>query len=648
MQYNTQQKRMPLPEYGRSIQNMVDYALTIQDRAERQRCANTIINIMGNMFPHLRDVPDFKHKLWDHLAIMSGFELDIDYPYEIIRKDNLVTRPDHIPYSTARMRYRHYGHTLEVLIKKAIEFPEGNEKRNLIALICNHMKKDYLAWNKDTVDDKKIAEDLYELSNGELQMTDDIVRLMAERLNQNYRPKTNYTNNRQNNKRRYSNTLYLILKKLMASFVIEGGHRLSGEIHPQGAKNEVLQIICATLLTAEEVTVNNIPDILDVNNLIQLLREMGVTVAKKGIDSYSFKAENVDLAYLESDEFLKKCSSLRGSVMLIGPMVARFGKALISKPGGDKIGRRRLDTHFVGIQNLGADFRYDEERGIYEITADRLQGSYMLLDEASVTGTANIVMAAVLAKGTTTIYNAACEPYVQQLCRLLNRMGAKISGIASNLLTIEGVEELHGTQHTVLPDMIEVGSFIGMAAMTKSEITIKNVSYENLGIIPESFRRLGIKLEQRGDDIYVPAQETYQIESFIDGSIMTIADATWPGLTPDLLSVMLVVATQAKGSVLIHQKMFESRLFFVDKLIDMGAQIILCDPHRAVVIGHNHGFKLRGARLTSPDIRAGIALLIAAMSAEGTSTISNIEQIDRGYQNIEGRLNAIGARITRI
>ena len=412
----------------------------------------------------------------------------------------------------------------------------------------------------------------------------------------------------------------------MASFVIEGGHRLSGEIHPQGAKNEVLQIICATLLTAEEVTVNNIPDILDVNNLIQLLREMGVTVAKKGIDSYSFKAENVDLAYLESDEFLKKCSSLRGSVMLIGPMVARFGKALISKPGGDKIGRRRLDTHFVGIQNLGADFRYDEERGIYEITADRLQGSYMLLDEASVTGTANIVMAAVLAKGTTTIYNAACEPYVQQLCRLLNRMGAKISGIASNLLTIEGVEELHGTQHTVLPDMIEVGSFIGMAAMTKSEITIKNVSYENLGIIPESFRRLGIKLEQRGDDIYVPAQETYQIESFIDGSIMTIADATWPGLTPDLLS----------------------RLFFVDKLIDMGAQIILCDPHRAVVIGHNHGFKLRGARLTSPDIRAGIALLIAAMSAEGTSTISNIEQIDRGYQNIEGRLNAIGARITRI
>jgi len=385
----------------------------------------------------------------------------------------------------------------------------------------------------------------------------------------------------------------------MASFVIEGGHRLCGEIHPQGAKNEVLQIICATLLTAEEVTVNNIPDILDVNNLIQLLREMGVTVAKKGIDSYSFKAENVDLAYLESDEFLKKCSSLRGSVMLIGPMVARFGKALISKPGGDKIGRRRLDTHFVGIQNLGADFRYDEERGIYEITADRLQGSYMLLDEASVTGTANIVMAAVLAKGTTTIYNAACEPYVQQLCRLLNRMGAKISGIASNLLTIEGVEELHGTQHTVLPDMIEVGSFIG-------------------------------------------------IESFIDGSIMTIADATWPGLTPDLLSVMLVVATQAKGSVLIHQKMFESRLFFVDKLIDMGAQIILCDPHRAVVIGHNHGFKLRGARLTSPDIRAGIALLIAAMSAEGTSTISNIEQIDRGYQNIEGRLNAIGARITRI
>ena len=434
----------------------------------------------------------------------------------------------------------------------------------------------------------------------------------------------------------------------MASFVIEGGHRLSGDIYPQGAKNEVLQIICATLLTAEEVTVQNIPDILDVNNLIQLMRDMGVSVSKKGIDTYSFQAANIDFAYLESDAFLKKCSSLRGSVMLVGPMVARFGKAMISKPGGDKIGRRRLDTHFIGIQNLGADFVYNEERGIYEISAKQLHGSYMLLDEASVTGTANIVMAAVLAKGKTTIYNAACEPYVQQLCRMLNRMGAKIEGIASNLLTIEGVDELHGTEHTILPDMIEVGSFIGMAAMTRSELTIKNVSYENLGIIPDSFRRLGIKMEQWEDDIYVPAQETYQIESFIDGSIMTIADAPWPGLTPDLLSVLLVVATQAKGSVLIHQKMFESRLFFVDKLIDMGAQIILCDPHRAVVIGHDHGFKLRGGNMTSPDIRAGIALLIAAMSADGISRIHNIEQIDRGYQNIEGRLNALGARITRI
>ena len=434
----------------------------------------------------------------------------------------------------------------------------------------------------------------------------------------------------------------------MASFVIEGGHRLSGDIYPQGAKNEVLQIICATLLTAEEVTVHNIPDILDVNNLIQLMRDMGVSVSKKGIDTYSFQAANIDFAYLESDAFLKKCSSLRGSVILVGPMVARFGKAMISKPGGDKIGRRRLDTHFIGIQNLGVDFVYNEERGIYEISAKQLHGSYMLLDEASVTGTANIVMAAVLAKGKTTIYNAACEPYVQQLCRMLNRMGAKIEGIASNLLTIEGVDELHGTEHTILPDMIEVGSFIGMAAMTRSELTIKNVSYENLGIIPDSFRRLGIKMEQWEDDIYVPAQETYQIESFIDGSIMTIADAPWPGLTPDLLSVLLVVATQAKGSVLIHQKMFESRLFFVDKLIDMGAQIILCDPHRAVVIGHDHGFKLRGGNMTSPDIRAGIALLIAAMSADGISRIHNIEQIDRGYQNIEGRLNALGARITRI
>ncbi len=378
------------------------------------------------------------------------------------------------------------------------------------------------------------------------------------------------------------------------------------------------------------------------------MRDMGVSVSKKGIDTYSFQAADIDFAYLESDAFLKKCSSLRGSVMLVGPMVARFGKAMISKPGGDKIGRRRLDTHFIGIQNLGAHFFYNEERGIYEISAKQLHGSYMLLDEASVTGTANIVMAAVLAKGKTTIYNAACEPYVQQLCKMLNRMGAKITGIASNLLTIEGVDELHGTGHTILPDMIEVGSFIGMAAMTRSELTIKNVSYENLGIIPDSFRRLGIKMEQQGDDIYVPTQETYQIESFIDGSIMTIADAPWPGLTPDLLSVLLVVATQAKGSVLIHQKMFESRLFFVDKLIDMGAQIILCDPHRAVVIGHDHGFKLRGGNMTSPDIRAGIALLIAAMSADGISRIHNIEQIDRGYQNIEGRLNALGARITRI
>ena len=434
----------------------------------------------------------------------------------------------------------------------------------------------------------------------------------------------------------------------MASFVIEGGHKLHGEITPQGAKNEVLQILCATLLTSEEVIVNNIPDILDVNNLIQLLREMGVKVSKLSLDTYSFKADNVDFDYLQSDDFLKKCSSLRGSVMLVGPLVARFGKAVIAKPGGDKIGRRRLDTHFIGIQKLGANFHYDEERSVYQITADELKGTYMLLDEASVTGTANIVMTAVLAKGTTTIYNAACEPYLQQLCKMLNSMGARISGIASNLLTIEGVDVLGGGTHTVLPDMIEVGSFIGMAAMTGSEITIKNVSFENLGIIPDAFRRLGIKMEQRGDDLFIPEQEHYQIESFMDGSIMTIADAPWPGLTPDLLSVILVVATQAKGSVLIHQKMFEIRLFFVDKLIDMGAQIILCDPHRAVVIGHDHNFHLRGGNMISPDIRAGIAMLIAAMSAEGISRIHNIEQIDRGYQNIEQRLNALGARITRI
>ena len=436
----------------------------------------------------------------------------------------------------------------------------------------------------------------------------------------------------------------------MASFVIEGGHKLSGEIRPMGAKNEVLEILCATLLTAEEVTVRNVPDILDVNNLIQLMRDMGVKVARSQMDTYTFKADEVNLSYIQSEEFMQKCSSLRGSVMLLGPLVARFGKALISKPGGDKIGRRRIDTHLLGIEKLGAAFTYNPEQGVFELVAPEggLVGANMLLDEASVTGTANIVMAAVLAKGTTTIYNAACEPYIQQLCKMLNRMGARISGIASNLLTIEGVEVLNGCEHTVLPDMIEVGSFIGMAAMTQSEITIKDVSYENLGIIPEAFRRLGIRLEQRGDDIFVPAQEHYEIESFIDGSIMTIADAPWPGLTPDLLSVMLVVATQAKGSVLIHQKMFESRLFFVDKLIDMGAQIILCDPHRAVVIGHDHNFKLRGGKMTSPDIRAGIALLIAALSADGVSRIHNVEQIDRGYQDIEQRLNALGARITRI
>ncbi len=434
----------------------------------------------------------------------------------------------------------------------------------------------------------------------------------------------------------------------MSSFVIEGGCRLCGEIVPQGAKNEALEVICAVLLTSEKITIHNIPDILDVNNLIQLLRDMQVKVERLSSDTYSFIADDIDLDYLKTDDFLRKSTSLRGSVMIVGPLVARFGKALIPQPGGDKIGRRRLDTHFVGIQKLGATFKYNPGRQLYEIEAGRLTGTYMLLDEASVTGTANILMASVLARGTTTIYNAACEPYLQQLCAMLNRMGAQISGVGSNLLTIEGVESLGGTTHTILPDMIEVGSFIGMAAMTASDITIKNTGYEKLGIIPESFRRLGITVEKQGDDIHIPTHETYQIETFIDGSIMTIADAPWPGLTPDLLSVLLVVATQAVGSVLIHQKMFESRLFFVDKLIDMGAQIILCDPHRATVIGLGNRFKLRGSNMISPDIRAGIALLIAAMSAEGTSHIHNIDQIDRGYQEIDKRLNSIGARITRL
>ena len=433
----------------------------------------------------------------------------------------------------------------------------------------------------------------------------------------------------------------------MESFIIEGGHRLSGTIAPQGAKNEALEVICATLLTSEEVIIRNVPDILDVNNLIKLLQDIGVKVKKLAPNEFSFQADEVNLDYLESSDFVKKCSSLRGSVLMIGPLLGRFGKATIAKPGGDKIGRRRLDTHFLGFKNLGAHFGRVEDRDVYEIQADKLVGTYMLLDEASVTGTANIIMAAVLAEGTTTIYNAACEPYIQQLCKMLNAMGAKISGIASNLITIEGVKELHTAEHRILPDMIEVGSFIGIAAMIGDGVRIKDVSVPNLGLILDTFRRLGIQIIEDGDDLLIPRQDHYVIDSFIDGTIMTISDAPWPGLTPDLISVLLVVATQAQGSVLFHQKMFESRLFFVDKLIDMGAQIILCDPHRAVVVGHDNAKKLRAGRMSSPDIRAGIALLIAALTAQGTSRIDNITQIDRGYENIEGRLNALGAKIHR-
>lgn len=434
----------------------------------------------------------------------------------------------------------------------------------------------------------------------------------------------------------------------MESFIIEGGHPLQGTITPQGAKNEALEVICATLLTSDPVRIKNIPDILDVNNLIKLLQDMGVKVQKNGHGDYTFQADELNLDYLSSDEFVRNCSSLRGSVLTIGPLLGRFGMATVAKPGGDKIGRRRLDTHFLGFKYLGAKFDHIEDRNVYEIHAKKLKGAYMLLDEASVTGTANIIMAAVLAKGTTTVYNAACEPYIQQLCHLLNRMGAKISGIASNLLTIVGVDALHGAEHTVLPDMIEVGSFIGMAAMIGDGIRIKDVSVKDLGIIPDAFRRLGVKVKVEGDDLFIPKQAHYAVDSFIDGTIMTLADAPWPGLTPDLISVLIVVATQARGSVLFHQKMFESRLFFTDKLIDMGAQITLCDPHRAVVVGHDRKITLRAGRMTSPDIRAGIALLIAALSAKGTSRIANIAQIDRGYEDIEGRLNALGARITRV
>jgi UDP-N-acetylglucosamine 1-carboxyvinyltransferase len=434
----------------------------------------------------------------------------------------------------------------------------------------------------------------------------------------------------------------------MQSFLIEGGRPLQGTITPQGAKNEALEVICAAILTTEEVRISNVPDILDVNNLILLLEDIGVKVTRHARNDYSFKADELNLDFLSSDEFVLKCATLRGSVLLIGPLLGRFGKAMVAQPGGDKIGRRRLDTHFLGFKMLGASFNKVPNRNVYELQAKQLQGRYMLLDEASITGTANIIMAAVLAKGQTTIYNAACEPYIQQLCRLLNAMGARINGIGSNLLTIEGVETLHGATHRVLPDMIEVGSFIGMAAMVGKGIRIKDVSVENLGLIPEAFKRLGINIIIEGDDLIVPHHEHYQVDEFIDGSIMTLADAPWPGLTPDLLSVLIVVATQARGSVLFHQKMFESRLFFVDKVIDMGAQIILCDPHRAVVIGHDHKLQLRAGRMTSPDIRAGIALLIAALSANGTSQIDNIAQIDRGYEDIEARLNALGANIMRV
>ncbi len=434
----------------------------------------------------------------------------------------------------------------------------------------------------------------------------------------------------------------------MPSFIIEGGHRLKGDIVPQGAKNEALQVLSAALLTSAPVTLHNLPDIMDVNNQIRLLQDIGVRVSRTSPHDVTLQADMVDTAYLRSDEFLHRCGRLRGSVMLMGPLLARFGQAMVARPGGDNIGRRRLDTHFLGLKKLGGDFRYDERRQVFSITAKSLKGTYMLLDEASITGTANILMAAVLAEGTTTIYNAACEPYIQQLCHMLVAMGARISGIGSNLLTIQGVTRLGGAEHHILPDMIEVGSFMGMAAMVGDGVRIRNVAYPQLGIIPYTFRRLGIRVEHRDDDIYIPRQEHYQIETFLDGSFMTFADAPWPGLTPDLMSVLLVVSTQAKGSVLVHQKMFESRLFFVDKLIEMGAQIILCDPHRAVVVGHDNQRKLHAARMTSPDIRAGIALLIAAMSASGTSRIDNVGQIDRGYEHIETRLNALGARITRV
>ena len=583
LDYNTQREPLLMPEYGREIQKMVDYAVTLPTKEERLRCAETIVRMMVTKVPQLRDNANYEQTLWDHLYLMSHKQLDIDWPYDVSEAEKILGKPQPmpLPQKGGRVRLRHYGRLIEEVLAKLKDMPEGPERDELVRVTANQMKTSESSGSRSSC------------------------RALPPTRSAGKNASNHYA---------------------MASFIIEGGHPLSGTITPQGAKNEALEVIAATLLTADEVVIRNIPDIRDVNNLILLLRDIGVKVERRGRGEYAFRADRPDLGFLGSDEFVSKCAELRGSVLLIGPLLARFGKAVVATPGGDKIGRRRLDTHFLGFKALGAQFRNIEERNVYEIGAASLEGCYMLLDEASVTGTANIIMAAVCAKGTTTIYNAACEPYIQQLCHLLNRMGARISGIGSNLLTIVGTPVLHGATHDILPD----------------------ASVRNLGIIPEAFRRLGVRMAVEGDDIVIPKQGHYQVDSFIDGTIMTLADAPWPGLTPDLISVLIVVATQARGSVLFHQKMFESRLFFVDKLIDMGAQIILCDPHRAVVVGHDHRRRLRAGRMASPDIRAGIALLIAAMSAQGTSRIDNIEQIDRGYEDIEVRLGRLGARIERI
>ena len=665
MVYNSSRDALIMPEYGRNIQKLIRHARTIEEKEERQAFIKKVVDLMMQLYPQNRNVDDYRIKLWNDVFQVADYDIDVIPP-----DGNVPVRGDHdripetVGYPKSEAKFRHYGHNVQKLINKALEMEDSPKRVGFVNVIGAYMKLAYKTWNKDHyVSDNIIKGDLEALSDGKLSIDENTAIENLSHSN-NSGGGSNNRRDRDNNGRRNSGKRNQSggtwrkrpkrkqpQKKIVMvinAFEVLGGNKLKGEIHPQGAKNEALQILAATLLTKEKVTISNLPNILDVQRSIALLKGLGVKVNQIDEHQFTFQADHINLDYFDDPKFIEDAVKIRGSVMLIGPLLARFGRAFLPSPGGDKIGRRRLDTHFKGLQRLGAEFTFNAEARSFSIRATQLTGQYILMDEISVTGTANVVMAAVMAKGTTQIYNAACEPYVQQLCKLLIRMGAKISGVGSNLLTIEGVDQLSGATHEILPDMIEIGSFIGLAAMTQSEITIKEVRPAMLGIIPNTFRRLGIELEFRGNDIYIPPDQDYEIQSFIDGSTMTIYDAPWPGFTPDLMSIVLVVATQAKGEILIHQKMFESRLFFVDKLIDMGARIILCDPHRATVIGLGRRYPLKGISMTSPDIRAGVALLIAALSAKGKSVIHNINQIDRGYEAIDTRLNQLGAQIKRL